>query len=251
MAKPAQNRRNFVTPDDNAKSPSPSVHKYIINQFVRIARKERLDYDTFTYCCRRARQRLGFRKPKREKTLPQLLTETDLSLFYGAISECGNIQHEIMLKLLYVTGVRVSELINIKVSDVDAGQCKIFIRQGKGDKDRYILFPNNFCLTLRTYLGAHPNNIYLFESRHHTKYTPRRIQQIVKKYSTEAGNDQHVHPHLFRHQLLTFLTSRGLSDAQIQLISGHASKHALKIYQHLSLDAVTDAYQAAVRDIKW
>lgn len=128
-----------------------------------------------------------------------------------------------------MTGVRVSELVNIKVSDVDVNRCKIFIRQGKGDKDRYILFPEGFCLTLRTYLGANPQNQYLFESRHHQRYTPRRIQQIVKAYSAKAGIGCHVHPHLFRHQFLTYLTARGLTDAQIQLISGHSSKQALEV----------------------
>jgi hypothetical protein len=70
MAKPAQNRHNFVAPEANAKS----AYSRIIAQFVRIARKEHLDYDTFTYCCRRARRALGLRKPKQERPLPQLLT---------------------------------------------------------------------------------------------------------------------------------------------------------------------------------
>jgi integrase/recombinase XerD len=246
VTKRAANPDNFVTPNGTAKS----AYKQIIAQFVRIARREHLDYATFTYCCRRARRALGLRKPKRERKLPQLLSEADLDRFYGAISECGNVQHEIMLKLLYTTGVRVSELVNIKVTDVDVNQCKIFIRQGKGPKDRYILFPEGFCLTLRTYLDANKRNTYLFESRHHTKFTPRRIQQIVKAYSTKAGITRHVHPHLFRHQILTYLTAHGLSDAQIQLISGHASKQALEVYQHLSLDSVGDAYQGAVRGLK-
>jgi site-specific recombinase XerD len=80
-------------------------------------------------------------------------------------------------------------------------------------------------------------------------FTPRRIQQIVQEYRKEAGIAQHIHPHLFRHQMLTYLTGKGLSDAQIQLISGHQSKKSLEIYQHLSLDAVEGAYQDAVQAI--
>jgi integrase/recombinase XerD len=234
-----------VTPDVKAKS----EHKRVIAQFVCIARREHLDYDAFVYCAKRARRVLGLHKPRKEHKLPQLLTEAELSRFYGAIQQTGNIQHEIMLKLLYTTGVRVNELVNIKVADVDTGQCKIFIRQGNGDKDMYILSHERFCLTLRTYLTSNSKNTYLFESRHHTKFTPRRIQQIVKIYSNKAGITRHVHPHLFRHQLLTYLTSRGLSDAQIQLISGHATKQGLEVYQHTSLDQVLDAYQGAVRDL--
>ena len=87
------------------------------------------------------------------------------------------------------------------------------------------------------------------ESRRCTPFTPRRVQQIVQEYRGRAGIGQHVHPHLFRHQMLTYLTARGLSDAQIQLISGHDSKKSLEIYQHLSLDAVEQAYQQAVQSL--
>jgi site-specific recombinase XerD len=83
-----------------------------------------------------------------------------------------------------------------------------------------------------------------------TRFTPRRVQQIVQAYRDRAGIAQHVHPHLFRHQMLTFLTSQGLSDAQIQLISGHESKRSLEIYQHLSLDSVEEAYQEAVQSLR-
>src|SRR6516165_8192926 len=122
-----------------------------------------------------------------------------------------------MLKFLFFTAVRVSELVKIKVGDVDLGSCKVFIDRGKGAKDRYILFPAGFRLVLKSHLHANPQNRYLFETRLFGPFTARRIQQIVQKYREQAGLRQHVHPHLFRHQILTFLTSRGLSDTQILL----------------------------------
>lgn len=154
-----------------------------------------------------------------------------------------------MLKLLFYTAVRVSELVRIQVSDLDLDGCRIFIDQGKGSKDRYILFPASFRLVLKSHLRASPQNCYLFETRRCGPFTSRRIQQIVQKYRERAGIDQRVHPHLFRHQMLTYLTAQGLSDAQIQLISGHESKRSLEVYQHLSLEQVEQAYQAAVRDL--
>ena len=69
----------------------------------------------------------------------------------------------------------------------------------------------------------------------------------MQRYREAAGLGELVYPHLFRHQMLTFLTGQKLSDAQIQLLSGHASKKSLEIYQHLSLDAVESAYQQAVK----
>ena len=73
--------------------------------------------------------------------------------------------------------------------------------------------------------------------------------QIVQGYRAQAGITQPVHPHLFRHQMITYLTSHGLSDAQIQLISGHESKKSLEIYQHLSLESVEQAYQEALQTV--
>ena len=78
---------------------------------------------------------------------------------------------------------------------------------------------------------------------------PDRVQQIVHQYRQVAGIAQPVHPHLFRHQMLTYLTSKGLSDAQLQLISGHKTKKSLEVYQHLSLQAVESAYQEAVHSL--
>lgn len=238
-----QKRGNFVSSKEKAKSA-------IVTQLVRIARKERLDYAAFLYVCQQARRRLGLRKPPKERRLPQLLTETDLKKFFRVLQQCGNLQHEIMLKLLFFSAVRVSELVRVKVTDIDFAHCKIFIAQGKGGKDRYILFPASFRLVLQSHLRANPKNRYLFETTRYTLFTPRRVQQIVKQYRDQAGIAQHVHPHLFRHQMITYLTARGLSDSQIQLISGHGSKKSLETYQHLSLQNVEKAYQDAVKSLE-
>jgi integrase/recombinase XerD len=242
VAKKVEKRPDFVAPSEKAKS-------RVVGQIVRLARRERLDYADFLYVCQQARRKLGLRKPMKERKLPQLLPEADLKRFFRVIQECGDLQHEIMLKLLFYTAVRVSELVSIRVEDVDTQQCKIFINRGKGSKDRYILFPRSFSLVLRSHLKASPKSRYLFESQRCMPFTPRRVQQIVQGYRDRAGIAQHVHPHLFRHQMLTYLTAQGLSDAQIQLISGHESKKSLEVYQHLSLDAVEEAYQEVMKSV--
>jgi site-specific recombinase XerD len=242
-ARQAKNRPYFVSPNESAKS-------LIVAQLVRLARKERLDYATFLYVCQQARRKLGLRKPPQERRLPQLLPEAELKTFFRVLARCGNLQHEIMLKLLFYTAVRVSELVRIKVKDIDFAQYKIFIAHGKGAKDRYILFPARFRLVLQSHLRANPKNRYLFETTRSTPFTSRRVQQIVKHYREEAGIIQPVHPHLFRHQMLTYLTTQGLSDSQIQLLSGHDSKKSLELYQHLSLENVERAYQEAVKPLE-
>lgn len=225
----------------------PKAKSEVVAQLVRLARRECLSYDDFAYVCQQARKKLKLEKPKREHRLPHLLTAEELTRFFKAVGDGGQVQHEIMLHLLLFTAVRVGELVKIEVSDLDLAACKIFVDQGKGSKDRYLLFPQAFALVLRTHLAAHPENRFLFETQRRGAYTVRRIQQIVQQYRVKAGLSEAVHPHLFRHQMLTFLTAEKLSDAQIQLLSGHASKKSLEVYQHLSLDAVESAYQQAVK----
>ena len=96
-------------------------------------------------------------------------------------------QHEIVLKLLFYTAVRVSELVHIEVGDVDLEACKTFINRGKGAKDRYILFPASFRLVLKSHLHAAPRKRYLFNTRRFETFTTHRIQQ-----STEHPPAQHL-----------------------------------------------------------
>jgi integrase/recombinase XerD len=234
---------DFVVLDDFAKSEIDL--EGVTKEILRIVRREHVDYASFIDICQRVRTKAGLKRAKPQRKLPQLLSDADLKRFFKAIQEAEVVEHELMLRFLLFSGLRVSELVSIKRSDVDLGNCKVFIRQGKGSKDRYILFSASLRLTLASHIQSNPRNEYLFESGQHRAYSPRRIQQIVAHYQDKAGITQRVHPHLMRHQLLTWLTKSGLADAQIQLISGHSSKKSLEVYQHLSLEDVEQAYQAA------
>lgn len=222
----------------------------LVNHIARLVRRFRLDYHQFETLCKAVRKETGLRRPARSRRLPRLLPEASLRRFYETVDESGNLQHQIMLRLLLYTAVRVSELAGIRAEDVDLGASRIFVERGKGDKDRYILFPESFRLLLKAYLAANPDNEYLFESRHRRPYSTRRVQQIVQEYAAKAGIQERVHPHLFRHQMLTWLTSQGVPDAAIQLISGHSSRKSLEVYQHLSLADVQPGYQKAVKELE-
>jgi len=234
---------NFAASKQNTKSEA-------VKKIVRVVRQHRLSYDAFIAVCQQVRLKLKMEKPRRERKLPELLSLAELKKFFKTVQKCGDTQHELLLKLMLYTAVRVSELVNIRVADVDLGACKIFIDSGKGAKDRYILFPSDFRLALQTYIDSHPRNHFLFESRLNQPFTPRRVQQIIRQYADLAGIKRSVHPHLLRHQMLTFLTAQGLSDAKIQLISGHGNRKSLELYQHLSLATVEGDYQKAVRNLE-
>ena len=165
------------------------------------------------------------------------------------MDQADDVQHALMLRLLFYTAVRVSELCNMEVADVDLENCKIRINQGKGSKDRYVLFGKSFATALRTHTAAHPSNRYLFQTRRHTRYTTRRVQQIVKHYAETAGVK--ATPHTFRHQAITWLTRHsGLADAELQLITGHARRETLAVYQHVALDGdLEQKYQQTMKDV--
>src|SRR5262249_35033213 len=142
-----------------------------------------------------------------------------------------------------------AELCNIQVADVDLEQCKIRVNAGKGDKDRFVLFGKPFATALRTHIAGHPTNRWLFQTRRNSKFTTRRVQQIVKAYAERAGVK--ATPHTFRHQCITWLTrTSGLADAELQLITGHARRETLAIYQHVALDGdLEQKYQEAMKKV--
>ena len=225
------------------------MSKAFVREVVNSARRHRVDYDQFIEDTKQARRTLGLTRPHRGRTLPNIPTEDSVKRFFSVIDKATNLQHQVMLRLMLYTGVRVAELVHIEVADVDLGATKIFVRKGKGQKDRVVLFPGSFRLPLQSHLRTHIENRYLFESRRKTKYTTRQIRNIVKDYGDAAGIAG-MHPHLFRHMVLTFLTQQGLSDSEIQLISGHGSKASLEIYQHLALSDVSGKYQDAMKKME-
>jgi integrase/recombinase XerD len=143
------------------------------------------------------------RQPKR---LPELLTNAELIALYEAIRQARQLTHLVMLKLLLFTGIRNAELVQLRLTDVDLQACQVRIAQGKGQKDRYVLFPNSFRGELAQYMGRQrPQGArYLFESNRHRPYSSRRIRQLVKQYVLAAGIAKRVYPHLLRHQLITY-----------------------------------------------
>jgi len=225
--------------------------KEMADKIVKLLRKQRPDPSYVKKIFQYIRETLKLKGGQiRIKRLPKLLTNDELKRFYDAVWQGFNRVHVIMLKLLLFTGIRNAELANIKLADVDLEQMKIRITQGKGGQDRYVLFPPHFRGELTQYLTTQKEDgaVYLFESNRTTKFTTRWIREITKKYAKIAGITKRIHPHLFRHQILTYLTSKGIVDAKIQLISGHRDRESLSIYQDLSLSDVEKEYWAAMKD---
>jgi integrase len=241
-----ENPFDFASQNGKAKSATGRI----VAQIARIVRKAGLDYAGWRYVAKKVRQVCELRPAKRGKKLPRVLNADEFRRFYRIVDRAEDVQHSLMLRLLFFTAVRVSELCNMQVVDVDLENCKIRVNQGKGSKDRYVLFGKSFATALRTHIAAHPHNRWLFQTKRSTKYSTRRVQQIVKRYAEEAG--VRATPHTFRHQAITWLTRHsGMADAELQLITGHARRETLAIYQHVALDGELEAkYHETMKQVE-
>jgi integrase len=239
----AENQPNCVSQNGKAKL-------RIVSEIARIVRKHGLDYEGWRYIAKRVRQKCDLRPAKKGRKLPRILTADDFRRFYRVVDQADDVQHALMLRLVFYTAVRVGELCRIEVADIDLENCKIRIEQGKGGKDRFVLFGKSFATALRTHIAAHPDNRWLFQTRRNSKFTTRRVQQIVKHYAEQAGVK--ATPHTFRHQAITWLTRHsGMADAELQLITGHARRETLAVYQHIALDReLEEKYQGAMKEVE-
>jgi integrase len=241
-----ENPSNFGSQNGKAKSKKANL----VARIARLVRQAGLDYAGWRYVAKKVRQVCELAPAKKGRRLPKVLTSDEFRRFYLVVDRADDVQHVLMLRLLFYTAVRVSELCNIQVTDLDLDTCKIRVNQGKGSKDRYVLFGKGFATALRTHIAAHPHNRWLFQTKRATKFSTRRVEQIVKKYAEEAGVQ--ATPHTFRHQAITWLTRySGMADAELQLITGHARRETLAVYQHVALDGdLEKKYQESMKAVE-
>ena len=225
-------------------------------QIAKLIRSERPDYHYMRALFQLVRKELDVVVLRKGKKLPYVPTEDELKSFYTTVWQSRNMQHVMIVKTLVYTGVRVSEFIKIKISDVDLEACQIRITQGKGKKDRIVPFSSVFkeVLAVHAEAMAKKGAIYLFESIRKKPYTDRGIRKIMEHYAKEADLHKPISPHKLRHFLFTWLKKQGIDDALIQPYSGHQSRQSLRFIQNfLSLklnprtNALSKSFQFNVR----
>jgi integrase/recombinase XerD len=223
--------------------------KAMAKKLVRVLRPQHPDAHYLKKVFQHTREVLVIEPSRQPKHLPELLTDHELVALYETIWQARQLTHLVMLKLLLFTGIRNAELVQLRLTDVDLQTCQLRIAQGKGQKDRCVLFPTSFRGELAQYTerqraqGAR----YLFESNRQRPYSTRRIRQLVKQYALAARVAKRVYPHLFRHQLITYLTKQGIISPKLQLLSGHTAEQSLAVYRELALSDVAAEYQAAMQ----
>lgn len=170
-------------------------------------------------------------RPKKAKTQPILLSDNEMQSLFNA---CENLKHKCILSLIASAGLRVSEIINLKIEDID-NECMIIrVRSAKGRKDRQCLLDRTVLEKLEEYMIKYNPKEYLFNGQFGVKYSTRGIEQFVKKYAIIAGINKRVYPHLLRHQQITGLIENGTDIYAAQYHSGHSSMRTTASYIHLS-----------------
>ncbi len=217
-------------------------------ELARHLRGERPDYAYLKQVFRHLRDELDVEIPRAPKRLPHVPSEEELRRYYQTVWQARNFGDMVLIKTLLYTGVRVSELVNIRLADVDLDRCQIRITEGKGKKDRVVPFPDGFKETLGMHMARlrERGAAYLFESSWKKKYSDRGVRRMLERYAEAAGLERNVSPHQLRHFLLTWLKKQGVDDALIQPYSGHASRQSLEIYSRLAIEEAQDEYNSVI-----
>lgn len=170
-------------------------------------------------------------RPLKKFVLPRVLSENEiLSILHAA----ENIKHKAMLGTIYSAGLRRGELINLRIQDIQFDKHILYIRGGKGKKDRTSILSDSISIILKKYLEKHKPNYWLFEGPNRSKYSPSSISRVLTAAVKKAGIQKRVTPHMLRHSFATHLLEQGVDIRYIQTILGHESSTTTEIYTHVS-----------------
>jgi integrase/recombinase XerD len=175
-------------------------------------------------------------RPKRSKQLPNVLSKEEIKLILNAHS---NIKHKTMLSLIYSCGLRRSELINLRPTDIDSKRGIVIIRQSKGKKDRIAPLSPKILEMLRGYYIGYKPKTWLFEGQiENTKYDERSLSNVLKQALTKSNISKPVSLHWLRHSYATHLLESGTDLRYIQELLGHSSSKTTEIYTHVSTKSI-------------
>ncbi len=170
-------------------------------------------------------------RPRKKERLPEVLSKQEVLKILNCTN---NIKHKCILSVIYSAGLRVSELLRLKLSDIDSGRMVIRVEDSKGGKDRYTLLSKNVLMELRQYFRQYKPKVYLFEGVYNYPYTASSVLKILKRAAHKAGILKHVKTHMLRHSFATHLLEQGTDLRTIQTLLGHGSIRTTEIYTHVA-----------------
>ncbi len=170
-------------------------------------------------------------RPRKSKLLPTVLSKQEVKALFN---NAGNLKHRCLLKLIYSAGLRRSELLDLKINDIDFDRGLVFIRNAKGRKDRVSLLSASLVPELKNYIKSYNPEKYLFEGLGGRRYSESSVRQVFKRAFERAGIKKRATPHTLRHSFATHLLEQGTDMRYIQELLGHQSSRTTEIYTHVS-----------------
>ena len=191
--------------------------------------------------------------PKKVKTLPKYAKDKDLEKMFNSFNKEKSLDQRdsLILEMLYATGVRVNELVNIKINDINKYNNSIKIL-GKGSKER-VVFYGSFCEdALNLYLESGRKNLlkdqtneYLFLNKNGSKLSDRYVREIINKVVRKCEIDYHISPHTLRHTFATDMLNAGADLMSVKELLGHSTLNTTSIYTHVSNEQIKKIYNFA------
>lgn len=176
------------------------------------------------------REYYDLQRPKKSKSLPDVFSKEEVSKIIACTE---NIKHKAILMTIYSGGLRISEALNLRITDLHSDDGYIFIKDSKGKRDRKTVLSPVLLTVLRTYYKAHKPSYWLFEGQEGGKYSAKSIQQILRKAVDKAGANPWGTVHTLRHSFATHLLQEGVNLRIIQTMLGHSSSKTTEIYTHV------------------
>jgi len=170
-------------------------------------------------------------RPKKKSSLPKVLGKSEI---IKLLSQVDNLKHLIMLKLCYGMGLRVSEIVNLKIRNIDSSRMVVHIENSKGKRDRYVPLPQSILADLRIYFHKYKPKKYLFEGQYGGQYATRSVQTVFKIAMKKAKINKTVGIHGLRHSYATHLLEVGTDMTFIQKLLGHKDVKTTQIYAKVS-----------------
>jgi len=170
-------------------------------------------------------------RPRKEKFLPEVLSEEEVVKILNATE---NLKHKAILMTIYSAGLRVGELTNLRIKDIDSNRMQIRVEQAKGKKDRYTLLGEKTLEILRQYVSIYKPKVWLFEGLHDESYSASSIQANLKVAVEKAGLKKRITVHTLRHSFATHLLEAGTDIRYIQSLLGHQNSKTTEIYTHIT-----------------
>lgn len=185
-------------------------------------------------------------KMKKPSRIPVVLSVEEVQRLLNSFS---NLKHKAILTLCYSAGLRVGEILNLKVKDIDSDRMQIRIEQGKGQKDRYSILSEKVLGLLRIYVKEYQPAEYLFEGQGGGKYSASSIQVLMRRHKKKCGITKKATPHTLRHSFATHLLDNGTDTRFIQELLGHKHISTTQIYTHVSSRTLKDV-KSPIEDLE-